>query len=740
MSSINYYIKNLNYVKTELFNILRAIENNETDAIILDSYDEYNKKMLDFLKSKDKIWAKKLIDSIEQKIQNDYDKDTLKEEFLKYPNINKHLINHILDKIFDFPIYIDDSDTDNENENEIQINTHVDNLITNFKWRENQLKGIVNCVEQNFVSGVHNQIMGAGKSIMILKLIDEHFKKYLNNNIYVLTCFRQEILNDLFFDENNEIDENKIEFWKKNNIIDIDQYKVIDRVNIKTKKIKLSKTKPTILIVNTDFLKVIDRNNLIDYDDINFILLDECHAISADKLYKLLKKIKYVYKKSIIGFSATPLRQKAELKLVDIFSKTFDIKCDNKRLNIISNYDFMNAIKDDIILPPYFILCEINKTLNGKIGRSNKQIMKKILEDALTSAPYKKVIGWCRSIQQMKECYNFIKKNIPNLTIYCTSCVDSQLASFGFNTDIKKFFKETDNCILLCVNRCREGSDINNVDIAIYLDCVKKRSFLVAIQTSGRVLRKDKLNKKTHGIIIDSFVNVDGTQVEMLTAEKIIAYYQQVLSLCENDLYARQKEIYEQMSNLCNKMKYNETTNEIIVKIDDDQRHDVKFKLELTTQVYDWSTLKNKIHFLIEKLCNIEKQEKFDIIINKIKSFNIMNLNSDFWKVYDSIINKEQYGFPENSKLFYEEYKDFFDSKTWYELLNLDTSCWYQTINDCCLALKNIYSGKITQTNYFDIIKKDKKLPPNPIEFLKLYNFKNFNDFNDNNARSLVRL
>ena len=53
-----------------------------------------------------------------------------------------------------------------------------------------------------------------------------------------------------------------------------------------------------------------------------------------------------------------------------------------------------------------------------------------------------------------------------------------------------------------------------------------KRSLLVALQTSGRVLRKDKDNKKTHGLIIDSFVNIDGIQVEVMTAQKIINYYQ----------------------------------------------------------------------------------------------------------------------------------------------------------------------------------------------------------------------
>jgi superfamily II DNA or RNA helicase len=79
-------------------------------------------------------------------------------------------------------------------------------------------------------------------------------------------------------------------------------------------------------------VKLLDNANSIDYNDLNYVTLDECHSVSAPVLYSLLYKIRYTFKKEIIGFSATPLRPKSESKLITIFG------ADNK-LNIISTYE-----------------------------------------------------------------------------------------------------------------------------------------------------------------------------------------------------------------------------------------------------------------------------------------------------------------------------------------------------------------------------------------------------------------
>lgn len=729
--------KNLEYIKKEIYDIIKAVKDGETDAIILDSYENYSKSMLEFIKIKDKHWFKFFFGMIEYDIKTGATCETLKTEYAGEQKSGKQLLSYIIDSIFsneekEIETELEyDNDNDNLNDEQNIVNNDMNNVkieeaVKNFKWRQNQLDAIKKTLVQNFSCGVHNQIMGAGKTFIILKTIWEHFKLNKNNKkIYVITCFRQEILKDLFFDDEGDIDEDKEIFFKENDVIDLNKFNIINRVHEKNKKIKTSKKKPSILIINTDFLKSIDKgNNNIDYSDINFVILDECHSVSAIKFYSLLKKIKYDEKISIIGFSATPLRSGAGQKLIDIFSISKDVKDNNKKLNIISNYDFINAIKDNIILPPYYILCEINKTLNNKIGKSNKDITKKVLENTLKIAPYKKVIGWCKSEEHMKEYYKFIKDNFPNLSLYCSSSFDDKLKALGYNTNWYEFSKKENNAILLCINRGREGSDIKNLDTAIYLDMVKKRSLLVALQTSGRVLRKDNKGKKTHGLIIDTFINVNGIQIEQITAKRIISYYQQIFTLCDDTEYIDQKKLYNNMINICNNINYDEKKEEITVKVNDNVKHDMKFKLELTTKTYDFNKLKMEISSIIEKMYNIDKKQKFDNIIDKLKKSNWFTLKTvNFFKAYDNLPDKKKMNLPESSKELFETYKEFFENKSWYELLNMNTSCWYQNISDFNKALIN---GKYylkydnIDKHYDNIKRKNDKFPINPYELYKI--------------------
>lgn len=229
-------------------------------------------------------------------------------------------------------------------------------------------------------------------------------------------------------------------------------------------------------------MKILDDNEVLKYDEINFVILDECHSVSADKFYDLLCKIKYTHKINIIGFSATPLRKNADVNLVNIFSKSNDKKEKEKKINLISCYDFMNAIKDDIILPPFYILCELK---DSEDENKNRQILKNILKDCVKEyeLPYNKSIGWCRTIENMKSCYEIFKSDYDK--IYCSSYSDKQLKKLKYNTSLSDFYKEEENSMLICVNKCKEGSDIKNLDSAIYLDQVQNRSLLVSLQTMG---------------------------------------------------------------------------------------------------------------------------------------------------------------------------------------------------------------------------------------------------------------
>lgn len=271
--------------------------------------------------------------------------------------------------------------TDNHKDDDTNdiIEIEQEELIKFEDLRKNQEIARKNNKKYNFSSGIHNQITGSGKSIIILLTINDHYLMDIERNkskVYILTCPRIEVLRNMFFEKNLN---DEYVMNKKNNIINLDNFKIIDKINNKNKKFKLSKNKPNILIINTDFLKILDKSNMVKYDKVNLVLFDECHGVSAEMFYSLLEKIKFNYSIHIIGFSATPLRDNAEEKVKQIFSSSLE-KSPNPKLNIISNYDLINAICDNIILPPSYTIVEINKTCNKKIGKSNKDITDKLLK------------------------------------------------------------------------------------------------------------------------------------------------------------------------------------------------------------------------------------------------------------------------------------------------------------------------------------------------------------------------
>jgi len=101
----------------------------------------------------------------------------------------------------------------------------------------------------------------------------------------------------------------------------------------------------------------------------------------------------------------------------------------------------------------------------------------------------------------------------------------------------------------------------------------------------------------------------------------------------------------------------------------------------------------------------------------------------------------QQLHIPEKND-FYEEFKDIFDDKTWFEIMDYDISNYYKTIDQCICAigkLSNIINGKkITMKIYKKLRKMDNKLPPFPQEFFKKEHFtttdREFSMFSNNKA------
>ena len=265
------YNDRIQYIFDEIKKIKNEIEKEE-DSVesIIDSY-EIDRDCYDFIDSKDEFYFKLFIELVKAyykeeqfKLDNviirlkDYDKKN--KEYQSFLNFIKDGFNILqinkLNKIKNNNS--DDSDSDSEaqaynddNLDELDTIKQKDIIENKFKLRDNQTLARENNKKNNFCSGIHNQVTGAGKSLLMMLTIYDHYLLNKNNNLYIITCPRIEVLNKMFFEENDSgeyiiCDKNK-QFWKNNNIIDLDKFKIIDRVNYKSEsKLKLSKTKPNI--------------------------------------------------------------------------------------------------------------------------------------------------------------------------------------------------------------------------------------------------------------------------------------------------------------------------------------------------------------------------------------------------------------------------------------------------------------------------------------------------------------
>jgi hypothetical protein len=383
--------------------------------------------------------------------------------------------------------------------------------------------------------------------------------------------------------------------------------------------------------------------------------------------------MKYDHKIPVMGFSATAIRdtKKSEEKVISILSKSFDRNVKDKKINLIYSYDLLQGIKDNIVLP-YRIECVLINMIKGhKIGMTNKEtlndILKKLIDVKSKKLPYKKFVVWTNIKEIMKECYLYVKKAFPQLKVYCTSSFDNELSKEGFNTNYEEYYHSKGNSILICINKCKEGSDIPYVDCGIYFDGVKNRSILVHIQTSGRLIRPDVDKKKTHGDLIDTFILGDKENPHTLTAQKILSYLTRLLNLSEDE-YIDQIEYYKQMSNLANNMEYNSTEQTLKIKVDEKTKHDTIIELKkMQILQMDWNNIKKELVKQVDKKFGIFEDEKQKIIFGDLKKL-VKKLKIKTKEEYVTLSKKDTALKKNPDKQFSELWKG------WYDLLDIDIS------------------------------------------------------------------
>ena len=335
--------------------------------------------------------------------------------------------------------------------------------------RQNQKNALNETIKNNFQSGVYFHATGTGKSWISLEIILEFNKKYPKKNIFWI-CEQKSILIEQF---DKEVIKSKgyKKIFKKFMIKNYTQKKPKDWF----RQIELSRMwgKPQLVVINRSFLvsqKKYEKINL----PFHLIIHDECHSIvnkTTQEFYNyMLKKNEEI---KCLGFSATP-----------------NLTCEPYK-NIISSYSIYDAYIDNVILKPNIKWIKSDKKLNDlEILSYCKWEINKLY--------YKKVIVWCGMIKYCNILAELWKQYFNNYLI----CIDTSEESNNFKS-IEDFKKCEKNAILFCACKHREGSDIKNLDCCIFLDKVENRNPKTFVQCIGRVLRKDKLNKKKEGLIID---------------------------------------------------------------------------------------------------------------------------------------------------------------------------------------------------------------------------------------------
>ena len=632
-----------------------------------------------------------------------------KLKMIKYMNI----INDYIEQTNFIQSYINDNIDDIESDNECDSDNDCDSDIDNesekqnnnedntpiFQLRPNQLKALQKNKESGFISGIHIQVTGAGKSLIILKTISDKLEYDNSKKVFIILTDRIEILKNWFFDSNNNLNQSNVKFWKDNNIIDLTKFDIIDTITNKDKNIinKINNAaNPTVVIMNNAFLR---SNNKYEHliNNISLVLLDECHCVSGPEIYKALRHIKNNLNTSIIGFSATPIRnnKKSILQLCNIFGSV-----SNNKINILSFYDIISALQDDIILPYKFVITSIKNIQN----MNSKLILKEVINKELELMPYKKVISWCKRISDIKENLQFFENNFPNMKIYYSHSDEED------NDNVHKFYTDNSNAIMLCVNRFREGCDINYLDCGIYLDQVKKRSTLVSIQTSGRVVRPDKEKLKKYGLIIENIYCDSNTSIEYQTVQRIVQYYEHILNISDDTDEYDIRNIIDEFKTIYQNTIFSPEKSEITIKIDDNVKHDNVIKVEIKD--LNWGLMKK---FLNDKvIIKLKKEEdeqiklEFELLKDKVQKLNLKH-KKDYYNLDEEYEKKPDIKYIHHGWL------------NWYDFLGIDTSNYPSTKE---IWKKFCIEYNLKDIKIYDVQYEKYNLPSMPEELYK--DFKSF--------------
>jgi superfamily II DNA or RNA helicase len=636
-----------------------------------------------------------------------------KEKYIKFNTIIKPwltTINFIIDIVENTDVNL----VTNDEIIEYQQLHNNEIIINGFKFRINQIDAFTRLERNGLEIGVHCQATGCGKTLIIIRYIDYMIRNFENPKIILFTE-RVNILADLFdFDNNNCIPrQQKILEWLNIGVGDLRNLDIINRVTNKTKDwntLLANATKPTLLVINRAFLTKDCLYKSFEKNDINLILHDECHNTSSIQCNTFLK-----FAKSrdipIVGFSATPLRTgKNDLeRLLAIYAEPKN----EKNLNLLTDYNMIYAIANNLIVPPEFFWYQIesyNKRDNKElVTQEELGSVLEILNLVVPSMPNKKIVAWCGTVALAKEWKRLFEVNYKQR-------VNLKKFEFGIDTsmtdtnDYDKFKEIDGNMILFCAQKHREGSDIKRLDACIFLDKVCNRGSIPFIQSIGRVLRISI--GKLVGTVIDGYVK-ENNNYEKTFVDKILGYYFALQNIT-SDFDSQDK--YESYTRLMDIIKFDTEQQLITLNIN-------SVVLKINCQKLEWKNIVSKFASIIQQKVKLTDDELFTKIINKLKEMEqFQNCENDFCYEY-SKLDHEKLHFPFN---ILERFSKYFDTNTWYNLLGFKT---FLNLDELRKEIGKRYTNikELNEINYNKLLNKI-NVPKYPLEYYRLDNITCYQD------------
>ena len=623
-----------------------------------------------------------------------------------------------------------------------------------FKLNKSQIQVSDSYDKNGVVSGLICHATGTGKTNCIFLTIT----KSCANTTFIL-CHYKNILSQMFYKSNKDgsktINYDLFRKLKMSNIFDIWLYDIYDLTNDNVRR-KIMKninkfksidttnttdttdttnttTKKRIFLINPQFVISKINNSYKLLPTPNLIIHDECHTITGLYTFNFLLYFKQLGS-VMVGLSATPVRYLKSLENYNLLKSIYSNDRQNQQINIISSYEYITAIINNDILnfEIYWFEAQLSaKSANNKINPFNINNLINAIINTCSISPNKKPLLWCGTIAHAKHIWEKFTTNEEIKKIFPTESsilLDHSGIEETKSTEIYAKFKSAENnCLMICADKYREGSDFEYLDCVGFADLVKKKSDLPFIQCIGRVLRKGY--NKTVGYVIDHYdvsSNYETRAKEIVT--KLINYYYEFFSYAKrsdtdntdntdtNNLEARSDNfnnaiaIYEDI--LCRykfeKVDENGKKNIIMVKLNDD----IAIKIHTGLSDINFEVINNEFKPMINEFI----QKEYNLNLDETLLMEYMEFrknNKEFFLIetkneYNDRVN--EFGLIPDPKI---KYCTIWTN--WYDYLGIDTSIYPQTIDEW----KNLcLSNKISSyKEYIDKIKaKVLNLPLMPEE------------------------